>query len=112
MPWSPFFSVQLGVSPFLSPSASVVAFVSAIGPGIVGISLPTVLTIFVVVKISVLAIRVFVGIIPSGLLEEIRFWYGEDDIIRGEPIDSDTNQWFNFNLEYVSGSALNRNSRV
>ena len=42
--------------------------------------------------------RLLQGIIPSSLLETFHFWQGEDLIIRGEPIDEDS-QWFNYIIE-------------
>ncbi|KAG1698490.1 hypothetical protein DVH05_015030 [Phytophthora capsici] len=42
--------------------------------------------------------RLLQGVIPSCLLENFRFWIGEDGRLRGEPVDSKS-QWFRYRLE-------------
>ncbi|KAL4094321.1 hypothetical protein PRIC1_009982 [Phytophthora ramorum] len=42
--------------------------------------------------------RLLQGIVPSCLLENFRFWLGEDGRIRGEPVDPKS-QWFRYRVE-------------
>ncbi|KAL3658013.1 hypothetical protein V7S43_017055 [Phytophthora oleae] len=42
--------------------------------------------------------RLLQGVLPSCLLENFRFWIGEDGRLRGEPVDSKS-QWFRYRLE-------------
>jgi hypothetical protein len=42
--------------------------------------------------------RLLQGVIPSCLLENFRFWIGEDGRLRGEPVDSKS-QWFRYRVE-------------
>ncbi|OQR84514.1 hypothetical protein ACHHYP_13291 [Achlya hypogyna] len=42
--------------------------------------------------------RFLQGIVPSAFLEAFKFWQGEDGILRGEPLD-DQSQWFKYQLE-------------
>ncbi|TDH74318.1 hypothetical protein CCR75_003035 [Bremia lactucae] len=42
--------------------------------------------------------RLLQGVVPSCLLENFRFWIGEDRRIRGEPLDSKS-QWFRYRVE-------------
>ncbi|KDO28986.1 hypothetical protein SPRG_20090 [Saprolegnia parasitica CBS 223.65] len=42
--------------------------------------------------------RFLQGLIPSAFLEAFKFWQGEDGILRGEPLD-DESQWFKYQLE-------------
>ena len=42
--------------------------------------------------------RLLQGIIPSALLESFHFWQGEDLLVRGTPMD-DQSQWYNYRLE-------------
>ncbi|CAK4253885.1 unnamed protein product, partial [Aphanomyces euteiches] len=44
--------------------------------------------------------RLLQGLIPSAFLESYKFWLGEDKVIRGEPLDSQS-QWFRYHLEIV-----------
>ncbi|CAK4174347.1 unnamed protein product [Aphanomyces euteiches] len=44
--------------------------------------------------------RLLQGLIPSAFLESYKFWLGEDKLIRGEPLDSQS-QWFRYHLEIV-----------
>ena len=43
--------------------------------------------------------RLLQGVIPGALLEAFHMWQGEDNIIRGEPIDKESSQWFNYSVE-------------
>ncbi|KAE9011489.1 hypothetical protein PF007_g10769 [Phytophthora fragariae] len=42
--------------------------------------------------------RILQGVVPSCLLENFRFWIGEDGRMRGEPVDSKS-QWFRYRVE-------------
>jgi hypothetical protein len=42
--------------------------------------------------------RLLHGVIPSALLEAFHIWQGEDDLLRGTPIEEGS-QWFNYKLE-------------
>ncbi|KAG7392086.1 hypothetical protein PHYPSEUDO_002310 [Phytophthora pseudosyringae] len=42
--------------------------------------------------------RLLQGVVPSCLLENFRFWIGEDGRLRGEPADSKS-QWFRYRVE-------------
>lgn len=42
--------------------------------------------------------RLLQGVVPSCLLENFRFWMGEDGRLRGEPVDSKS-QWFRYRVE-------------
>lgn len=42
--------------------------------------------------------RLLQGIVPSCLLENFRFWIGEDGRLRGEPVDAKS-QWFRYRVE-------------
>lgn len=41
--------------------------------------------------------RLLAGLIPGALLESHNFWRGEDGLLRGEPLEADS-QWFNYNV--------------
>jgi hypothetical protein len=42
--------------------------------------------------------RLLQGIVPSVLLEAFRFWQGDDQLLRGEPLQ-DEGEWFGYRLE-------------
>ena len=42
--------------------------------------------------------RLLHGVVPSALLEAFHIWQGEDELLRGTPIEEGS-QWFNFKLE-------------
>jgi hypothetical protein len=42
--------------------------------------------------------RLLHGVVPSALLEAFHIWQGEDDLLRGTPIEEGS-QWFNYKLE-------------
>ncbi|GMF19344.1 unnamed protein product [Phytophthora fragariaefolia] len=42
--------------------------------------------------------RLLQGVVPSCLLENFRFWIGEDGRLRGDPVDSKS-QWFRYRVE-------------
>ncbi|KAF0690318.1 Aste57867_18249 [Aphanomyces stellatus] len=42
--------------------------------------------------------RLLQGLVPSAFLESFKFWLGQDNVIRGEPLDLQS-QWFRYHLE-------------
>ncbi|RHY98210.1 hypothetical protein DYB35_004616 [Aphanomyces astaci] len=42
--------------------------------------------------------RLLQGLVPSAFLESFKFWLGQDNVIRGEPLDLHS-QWFRYRLE-------------
>lgn len=49
--------------------------------------------------------RLLQGIVPTVLLEAFTFWLGDDNILRGDPLNTDS-QWFRYRIEMNCGRKI------